>query len=299
MDVPSDEDGLIAFITQKFVKQRERYADLEKRYEGRKYPDRALVQSAVKMIDDILSQRKDNIALVERVLKRETDLLDSKEDMISVEGFFKNQVTVFDSAVKLERDLVNDLDYLAKEPEANKALNQIRLIVSARVDDSQYVYRRIPELNDLIRTVHEGHDRLLANKRDELLEIVRQCMEAIHTAAGSGAKNTVLTADAFYTEKKRRISEISSLALLDGLTPPMYQQKDDARAKIEFELKPPTTQVVVTPAPAPKKVIKTLNRQIVFPAKQLESEADIDSYVEKIRTQLKALMQNCDGIRLN
>ncbi len=48
----------------------------------------------------------------------------------------------------------------------------------------------------------------------------------------------------------------------------------------------------------PKKVIKALNRQVVFPAKCLESEEDIDSYVEKMRTQLKQLMQNCDGIQL-
>ena len=304
MDVPSDEDGLIAFIIEKFTKQREHYAGLEARYQGHKYPDHPLVLNAIQMIDDILSQQKDNIALVDRVLKRENDLLDSKEDMVSVEGFFKNQIAVFDSAVKLERDLANELDYLAKEPEANQALNQIRLIVSAKVDDAQYVYGHIPQLNDLIRTVHEGHDRLLAAKRDELLEIVRQCMEAIHTAAGINFKNIVSTADAFYTQKKQRISELTSLALLDGLTPPMLQQKDDALAKIEFESKPPVTPPPVTPVnptpPAtPKKIIKAFNRQIVFPAKQLESDADIDSYVEKIRVQLKALMQNCDGIKLN
>ncbi len=50
--------------------------------------------------------------------------------------------------------------------------------------------------------------------------------------------------------------------------------------------------------PQPKKIIKTYNRQIIFPAKRLESEADIDNYVEKIRDQLKQLLKNCDGIQL-
>lgn len=49
----------------------------------------------------------------------------------------------------------------------------------------------------------------------------------------------------------------------------------------------------------PKKIIKSLNRQVVFPAKRLESESDVDEYVEKMRTQLKQLMKNCDGIQLN
>ena len=53
----------------------------------------------------------------------------------------------------------------------------------------------------------------------------------------------------------------------------------------------------VTP-PQPKKIIKQYNRQIVFPAKRLESETDVDAYVEKIRDQLKQLLKNCDGIQL-
>jgi hypothetical protein len=306
MDVPADEDGLIAFIIDRFTKQKEHYAELEKRYEGHKYPDHALVHNAITLIDDVLSQQKDNIALIDRVLKKADDLLDNKDDMAQVEGFFKNQVTVFDSAVKLERDLANELDYLSKEPEANTALNQIRLIIVVNVGDSKYVYKRIPELNDLMRTVHEGHDRLLAAKRDELTEIVRQCMEAVHRAAGSNpdSKTVITTADTFYDQRKQRIKELQSLALLDGLVPSMLEQKDEACSKLEILNKPapapaPTPKSTPAGKPAPKKIIRAYNRQIVFPAKQLESEADIDDYVEKMRAQLKALMKNCDGIKLN
>ena len=84
----------------------------------------------------------------------------------------------------------------------------------------------------------------------------------------------------------------------------MIQYKDDTLEKIEKAKNPP----VVTPPlnnnggstepPAPTKVYKTLNRSIVFPAKKLESEAEIDEYVEKIRETLYQLMNNCDGIKL-
>lgn len=59
------------------------------------------------------------------------------------------------------------------------------------------------------------------------------------------------------------------------------------------------TTMVQIKTPQPKKVIKSLNRQVVFPARRLESEADVDEYVEKMRIQLKQLMKNCDGIQLN
>lgn len=305
MDVPDDEDGLIAFVVRKFEDQKAHFTGLLSRYEEHKYPDKALVENAIGLVDDVLSQQKDNVALIDRALKKTSDLLDCKDDMINVEGFFKNQVSVFDSAVKLERDLSNELDYLSKAPEANTALNQIRLITQLTTD-TKTIYRRIPELNGLMATVHEGHNRLLAVKRDELLEIVRQCMEAIHIAgsASDETKDISAKADTFYTQKKQRIGELQSLALLDGLVPPMLTYKDEACSRIDLMHKPPAPKPpVVDPEnptkPAPKKLIRAFNRQVVFPAKQLESEAEIDAYVEKVREQLKALIKNCDGIKLN
>ena len=306
MDVPRDEDGLVGFIKENFKAQKAHYEALLTRYQEKKYPDKALVQEAADLMQEILSQGKDNVALVNAVIKKEDDLYDSKEAMQKVEAFFKSQVQVFDSAVKLLQDLQNDLDYISREPEAEGALNRIRQLV---VLQDRFDYRCIPELNTLMPQVQEGHSRLLEAKRQELLEIVRQCMEAIHTAAGDdvAARNISAGADSFYTQKKQQIQERSSLALLDGLVPPMLQQKDSACKRIEQLTKPKAK-----PVPQPqatdkgnqgktytKKLIKTYNRQILFPAKQLETEADVDAYVELVRMQLKTLMKSCDGIKLN
>ena len=83
MDVPDDEDGLVHFITEKFTEQRNYYASLDARYDGHKYPDHVLVQEAVHLMDDILSQKKDNIALIDRVLKKEDELFDNKEALLN------------------------------------------------------------------------------------------------------------------------------------------------------------------------------------------------------------------------
>ena len=57
----------------------------------------------------------------------------------------------------------------------------------------------------------------------------------------------------------------------------------------------PTTPV----KPAPQKHIKTVYRQAAFPSKTLESQADIDAYVERMRAYLNAMLKDCDGIKLN
>ena len=304
MDVPNDEDGLIKFIADKFTEQKVHFEALNERYNVNKYPDRHLVQSAITLISEILSQKKDNIALIDRVIKKEDELDDNKNALKNVKDFFRSQVGVFDAAVNLEAHLRNDLDYIAKDEEAEKALNQIRLITMIP-SGKRYNYKLIPDLNGHMAKLKAGHDKLLDMKRKEVLEIVRQCMAEVHqTANGNVAAHDIITkADEFFTQRKERIAEIKSLALLDGLVPPIWAYKDNACERIEYLLKPvpprkPDKVEEKTP-PIPKKFVKTIHRQVVFPAKKLESEEEIDAYVEKMRSYLKTLLQDCDGIQLN
>ena len=103
-----------------------------------------------------------------------------------------------------------------------------------------------------------------------------------------------------------KIAELKSLALLDAMFLPMCQYKDDTVDNIESVLAPPVPKPQVQPtqsgketAPVKKKVVRAYNRQVVFQAKTLQTDADIDDYVEKIRSQLKQLLKNCDEIKLN
>lgn len=93
---------------------------------------------------------------------------------------------------------------------------------------------------------------------------------------------------------------------MDAMFLPMCQYKDDTVSNIESVLAPPAPKPPVQPTqpgkeatPAKKKVVCAYNRQVVFQAKTLQTEADIDDYVEKIRSQLKQLLKSCDEIKLN
>ena len=302
MDVPDDEDGLVAYIVKKFEELKAHYEALNQRYSsGRKYPDQAKVQEAMQLADDVLSQKRDNIALIDRVLKLEDKLFDSKENLQAVEGFFKNQVQIFDAAAQLEEDLRNELDYLSHEPAANDALNKIRLIVAVQ---GGFSYKKIPELNGLMATVREGHGRLLDAKRAEVGDMITQCMGAVHQTANGDfkAEELVAKADNFFSQQRQKAKDYQSLALLDGLIPPMLQYKDDIVERLEMLLAPPAPPKPPAPAggatPPVKKVIRSYNRSIIFPAKKLENMEDVDDYVEKLRAQLKQLLKNCDGIQL-
>ena len=305
MDVPEDEDGLIAHIVEKFNGELDHYTKLDARYDGHKYPDQGKVKQAIALVKDILSQQKDNTAQIQRVIDREDTLYDMRDELQEVEEFFKTRVTLFDAAVQYEQDLSVDRDYIAKDDEAHEALNQIRLITMMPTG-GKFRYDRIPELNGLMAKVKASHGKMLDAKREELLEIVRQCMEEIHTLAGdnSTARNISNTADNYFTQQKQKIASYQALALLDGLVPPIWQYKDDTVSRIESIVNPPVKPQPPQPGPGPqpqpkKEVIKAIHRQAMFPAKTLKSEEEIDAYVEKIRTNMKQLLKGCDGIKLN
>lgn len=303
MDIPKDEDGLVAFIINKFYELKEHYIELNGRYKGHKYPDHNLVIASIEQIDKVLSQQKDNIALIDVILKEEDNLFDNKEKIQRVEGFFKNQVQVFDKAVKMMDDLKNDLDYLNKETTINDALNQIKQIIMVE-NDQKNIYRKIPELNGLMNKVHEEHGKLLDSKYTEVLEIIKQCMSEVHILSDNNADCAELTkkADFYFEQQKKRISELHSLALLDGMISQISSYKDKIYKDIEIAKqpqKPVERKETNTLEPTPKKMIKNVYRQIAFPTKTLESQKDIDDYVEFIRSKLTAIMKDCDIIKLN
>ena len=305
MDVPEDEDGLIRHIKDRFGGELQHYSELLARYKERKYPDQSKVDKAIGLVKDVLSQQNDNIALLNRVKDRQDDLYDMKQDLQQVEEFFKSRVGLYDAAVLFEQSLRHDLDYIAKDPEANAALNRIRLITMVQFG-VKYDYSRLPELNELMATVKDSHDAMLQEKRNELLEIVRQCLGDIHEAAAESidARSVSNIADTFYGQKKDQIASTTELALLDGLIPPMWQYKDTTLEKIEIILNPPKAEqkppVVPGPGPQPpKKIYKTIHRQAMFPAKILTTDEEIDAYVEKIRMNMKQLLKGCDGIKLS
>ena len=436
MNVPNDEDSLVKVIVENFEAQKEHYEKLKERYEKRKYPGQQIVYLALWLAKDILSQKKDHIALFERLIQRKDLLLRTKVNLENIENFFKSQVKIFDEAVKMVEDMKIDISYMRHEEKLNKAFNEICLItrlsniedenkngsnedennfglneglledyredvpkletkrkyqdrhdpynwvpeiyrddydpyqvvidrywdnfdpyrtrsedyydefesseyipdenkdnldsyestsdknveafkfhavnevladiMSSHSDSEKDIYKRIPELNGLMDTVKLGHNKLLYEKRNKVLEIVNQCLNGIKETAGENEKCMTILAKAhdFFSRFEDQITAQKSLAILDGMVQQLWTYKDETIEKLESAKRP--TKVVAPEEPiapsapvksAPTKKSKPVYRQ-QFPKKVLGSEADIDAYVEEVRAYLKKMMENGDEIDL-
>ena len=155
-------------------------------------------------------------------------------------------------------------------------------------------------------TVKASHDAMLDEKRAELLEVVRQCMADIHQAADRGNPLTMEIsdrADVYYDQQKEKIAATTSLAIMEGLPIPMWNYRDSALSKIKAAIEPVEPPVTpptppVKPPELPKKTYKPVHRLSLLKAVRLESDAEIDDYVDKVRDYLKSLLKGSDGIEL-
>ena len=89
MSIPGDEEGLIHFVIKTLETKRDHYENLlVSEYSRDRYPEKETVTAARDLMNDVLSQRKDNINLLKRLLAKQDDLRNCTDDMEAVETFF-------------------------------------------------------------------------------------------------------------------------------------------------------------------------------------------------------------------
>lgn len=282
MDIPSDEDGLIAFVLNQFSDQQERFQKLlNQEYAAGQYPGKAVAEQGVKLCGELLGHRKDNTALLSKLDAMQDDFLDLNEDMSEVWAFFKNQRTVFDKALGLRDAMTPESEYLEAEPEATRALAQISSILK-----QDKPYRSIMQLPALCQTVEQAYGELLALKKEELYADIQAVMGEIHQAAGLDQKELIAKADEALNSKKILASDASALTQLDA----MKIQISDIRQRYIKSL--------MAKATPPDRKTQTVNRGTLCYTTKLENQADIDAYVEEIRETLTKLLKGNDVIHI-
>ena len=301
MDIPSDEDGLIHFVLNTFEEKEKHYNGLLEAYKQVRYPEREVVENARSLVSDVLSQRKDNVAFLSRMVQKQDDLLDSVEDMEGVELFFKSQRPVYDEARRQMEKIRKERDYFATDADAQEVFRQISTILAMPKP-----YDRIGELPELIRKAKAAYNNLLDIKRDEVLENVRQCMQDVHQLASESYNAMALQrqADDYFVGKREAAKEASSLTELDAMITQLLGYKDNICRRMEVMTADNHPQLLKENAPAgmstlkPKK-ITSIRRYDLCTVKRLQSKEDIDKYVEGIREKLLKTLENCDSIQIN
>ena len=282
MDLPSDEDGLIAYVLDGFSGERERLQGLlDSAYAAGGYPDKSAVENGIKLCTELLSQRKDNTALLNKLVSMSEDLLDLSEDLAEVDAFFKNQRPIFDSAAALLTALSGESEYLQAEPETTQALAQIQAILRMPKP-----YPRIAALPELMRQVQTAYGQLMELKRQEVYSDIQAAMGEIHQTATPAQRDTVVSADTALGAKKQAAAAAETLTQLDAMRIQIGNIRQQYIKRLIAETTPPAEDTV------------TANRSSLCYSAKLKSEADVDAYVAQVRERLLQLMDGHDVLHI-
>lgn len=300
MDIPSDENGLIGFVLNTFETKRDHYKQLlDNFYAHNSYPEKEKMEEALELMNTILGQRKDNVALLKGMVQHQDDLLDLSEDMEEIEMFFKAQQLVFDTARKFLTNISRERDYLSADTDAQSAVSTISNILSMSKP-----YGRIGELPELMQKVKTAYATLLDMKREEVNENIRQCMQDVHQLAGEArdAGTLLRQADDHFAAKREEVKTASSLTDLDAMSMQLLSYKDTICRRMEalHDTSQPNPSAQGGDSPAPHRLnIKTMRRYDLCSIKRLNSKEDIDHYIESIREKLYRALENSDGVQIN
>ena len=280
MDVPADEDGLIAFVIDRFTRQRDDLNTLLLQYNSYPYPDKNTVENGVKTLDSLLTQKKDNTALLKKLISMEDELLDLNEDIAEVQAFFKTQRTIFDSARNLVSRLDREREYLEPERELTAELREVRSILQMPKP-----YRKISELPTRMQTIQNGYNALLDSKRRDVLSEIQSAMAEVHEAARIDQKEILTRADNALAAKRDAVSHTNELTTLDAM-----------RIQIQ-NIKQQYLKLLIVPAD-PKIDVVTVNRSSLCYSAKIKSEEDVDLYVEALKEKLMGMLDGHDVLQI-
>lgn len=301
MDLPNDEDGLIAYIIKKFNDQKVELQDYFNKNTQRHYPGYKQIQDGLSYVEEVLKNQNDNVALVDMILELEDDLLDNRDDLRAVEQFYNTQFKLFVSADNLLLQVNREKDYYLGNEEVEQAISLMKEIV--RYQDN-YNYSRIPKLNEYIAVIMNAKSQLLLETKKEITNIIAQCFEEIKIKARENERvlSEILNqAKISFDSKKNEIEQLDDLVALEAKKQSVFNDTNRFILAMDKALTLASNKQVhiVKENEHTNKKVKEYYKQVVFPSRTIKNEEDIDNYLKELKDKLMGLIKNGDEIKLN
>lgn len=293
-DVPSDEDQLVAYITESFNDEKANLEGMQKQSDSTNHPGSREIKEALSNVNKVLLARNDNITLVNTICDLEDDLLDSKDAMQEVENFYQSQIKLYDSALQIKNDVLQkEKDYLYDIPAIKDAVDKI---VDITTISNHFRYDRIPELNECISIIQEERNKVLSSMKEEMIGFIDSCMHEVELKANNQEKlqKTLEDARKQFDDKKEEIDRLNSLVALAAKKTTITSLKDRIINQMEKILnqKEPTSE------PIKKKIVRSLEREVIFNQVYLSTPEDVDRYLLSIKNRLLSYINDDEEIQI-
>lgn len=305
-NLQEDGDKLAAQIKGDFIPELiEQLQDIKGLYTNPLYPDKGVIEAGVTVFKEF-KEEPDTNTLFDKLIAQENTLKNWKNDFKLVKSFFESQKQIFDRAEQICKTIQDNQVYLQKNQyeeldEINNNVGKISDIIK-----SNKPYSQIKELPPLTNRIEDLVKEIKGIYYQHLTEITSDQEVHLEAEAKSAGLDSVPYVEKYQMNITRVLesdADLGTLCKLGDVSRFYYDEilkqiNADALAKQQAEAQ---SDAPVNNEEAPKPVVKELD--FVNPAnisvKQiLETEDDVDSYVDRLRDELKSKIRANKRIKL-
>jgi hypothetical protein len=259
------------------------------------HPGKAEIDAALTRIALQLAIR-DSFAFIEALLGAKDDWLDASEDIHDLVNFYKTQITPWRKLLDGLRAFTDNREALEKVPQAAAALTEL-----TQIRDNPKPYGMVNRIEPLLATVTTVNEELAQEKRDRALLSIDEKIAEVQAKLSAVSANPDVSNKALrlLQDLKARIATQTSIAQILYLQGQGGDAMDEAITLIEAAVSVKPSQVVEpgsttktapsgtgTVPKAPAKTTKVVKASEFSTKTYLETEAEVDAYISKLKEEL-------------
>jgi hypothetical protein len=253
------------------------------------YPGKAEIENALSRIAQQLAIR-DSFAFIDGLLATKDDWIDISEDIHDLVNFYKTQISAWRKLLSGLDQFTDNRDALNKEPKAASALTEL-----IQIRDNLKPYGLINKIEPLLATVLTINEQLAKVLREKALQAIDEKIIEVQSKLTAVSATPELSNKALLNiqDLKKQLATQTSIAQILYLQTQAGEAMDEAFTLIEITTAKPSlpgggsessgTGSIVQP---PVKTTYVIRAADLSNKTYLETEADVDAYVEKLKTAL-------------
>ena len=293
-----DEDGLVADVRANLTTWQDDLKGYSHRAAVKHYPGKEAIQNALTRIAKQLAIR-DAFEFIEALLQEKNDWQDTADDLHDLTSFYKSQVDAWSRMLEALVAFADNREDLQKDAQAGAALRDLEAI-----RDNPTPYGQVSRIAALVTSVQAVNDRIAGAEREgSLLSIDQKLKEVGLTLDEAGAKDELRNKALHSLQQlKATVAALASIPKLRYLKEQAGNLLDSAMDAIAAASRPVVPAVpvvqspggtatvihtgVTTPAPKAPKPSKVIHAANLATKSYLETEAEVDAYLARLKAEL-------------
>ena len=286
---PDSEDGLFAFLKEKFVEWNNRLRQYKVLAETGKYPGAREIDDGISLISKLIMVNE-SFQFIQQLDELKDRLKDFSEDFHDIDNFYQNQRLVWERLQNnYARYQLNRFE-LEKDDASAKALVRMNEIREASVP-----YRLISEIDTLINKVNGVNGELIERFRKSSLNVIDKLLEDLNKEAEKIKQDKEFTKSICEPlfDLKKGAEKQESIAHIKQIEDRARSVFDTQVQKLLEQAKP------VKPGEGPQiKKIREIRVGSVAKKSYLETEEDVKEFLAGLKKEIDEAIKSGQRIRI-